>query len=309
MRAVMSRGKIIWTIAGVLLVWAAAVGFWFEPESLTLTQLDVATPSWPQSIAPLRVVLLSDLHMDTMHVPPARVRSIAARVNAMHPDVVLLAGDYIGGDVFKGRKEFGARPMRSQKEIALDEEGLRTLGAFQAKYGVYAVMGNHDCWWDCDSVRKILAGTHVQFLENKAARIARPDGDVWILGIEDGQTEHPDFPGTQAQAPKGAAAIALTHNPGLFDWASNTVGIQMSGHSHAGQVRFPLIGAPITVCRHTNDTAKGGTVIGNRVLIVTRGVGSSGIPVRFNAPPQILLVTVHPGPAAKITAAPDIWLH
>jgi len=249
-------GPIIRGMFAVLAIVWLGDAFWFEPESLTRTTLDVQDPAWPADTAPLHAVLLSDIHADDVHMTPKRVRAIAARVNALHPDVILLGGDYIGGNVFKGRKEFGARPMRSPKDIALDEDGLRTLGAVEARYGVFAVMGNHDCWWDCETVRKILATTHVQLLENKAARIARPEGDVWILGIEDGQTERPDFPATEAQAPKGAATIALTHNPGLFDWASNTVGIQMSGHSHAGQVRFPLIGAPITVCRHTNDTAR-----------------------------------------------------
>jgi len=302
------RGRIIWTGIGIAVLWMAAVAFWFEPRSLTLTSLDVQTPAWPAQTAPLRIVLLSDLHIDDVHMTSNRVRDIAKQVDALHPDVILLAGDYIGGNVFRGRREFGARPMRSPREIALDEEGLRTLGAFRAPLGVYAVMGNHDCWWDCQRVREILSETGIIFLENKAARIARPNSDVWILGIEDGQTERPDFPATAAQAPVGAATIALTHNPGLFDWDSNHAAIQMSGHSHAGQVRFPLIGAPVQVCRHTEDTVDGWTIENERILIVTRGLGSSGIPVRFNAPPQIMLLTIHAGPVARVSAQKDLWL-
>ena len=303
------RGRIIWGIVVVAAIWVAAVAFWFEPRSLTLTQLDGQVPSWPKNTAPLRVVLLSDLHIDNLHMTPARVRDIARRVDALHPDVVLLGGDYIGGNLFRGRREFGARPMRSPKEIALDEEGLRTLGDFHARYGTYAIMGNHDCWWDCDTVRRIVGDTSVHFLENQAARIARPGGDIWILGVEDGQTETPDFVTTRAQAPADAATLTITHNPGLFDWTSNTAPIQLSGHSHAGQIRLPLIGAPVTVCRHTNDTAKGWTIINNRILIVTRGLGESGVAARLNAPPQIMLLTVHPGPVSAVTAKPDVWLH
>lgn len=302
------RGWIIGAVIAVLVAAWLTDAFWFEPESLTQTTLDVQDPAWPTGTAPLHAVLLSDFHADNVHMPPSRVRAIAARVNAMHPDVILLGGDYIGGNVFKGRREFGARPMRSAGEIALDEDGLRALGNFDAPLGVYAIMGNHDCWWDCDTVRHILAGTRVKLLENQAARLARPGGDVWIEGVEDGQTEHPDFPATAAQVPKGAASFVLTHNPGLFDWASNHAELQMSGHSHAGQVRFPLIGAPIRVCRHTEDTAKGWTVIDNRILIVTRGLGSSGIPIRFGAPPQIMVLTIHPGPVAKVEKVSEIYL-
>jgi predicted MPP superfamily phosphohydrolase len=310
----MRKRGIIWGILAIAAIWMAAVGFWFEPRSLTLSQLDVQVPSWPKDTAPLRVVLLSDFHVDDVHMKPERVRDIARRVKAMHPDVVLLGGDYIGGNVFRGRKEFGARPMRSPKEIALDEEGLRALGSFEARYGVYAIMGNHDCWWDCDTVRQILATTPVHFLENKAARIARPSspgipgGDVWIAGIEDGQTQAPNFPATAAQIPPGVATLTLTHNPGLFDWSSDHAPILLAGHTHAGQVRLPIIGSIVRVSRHTEDTAKGWTIINGRILIVTRGLGSSGIPVRLNCPPQIMLLTVHPGPVAKVEAQKDVRL-
>lgn len=298
-------GRIIWALLAVAAIACAIDGFWIEPRSLTLTELDVATPSWPVTTAPLRVVLLSDTHADDMHMTPARIRKIAATVNAMHPDAVILAGDYIGGNVLRGRKEFGARPMRSPKEIALDEDGLRALGAFHARYGVFAVMGNHDCWWDCDTVRRIMNEDGIHFLENQAAAIHRTDGDVWILGVEDGQTQHPDFPATFAKAPAGSATITVTHNPGLFDWPTNYVPIMLAGHTHGGQVRIPFLGAPITASRHTNDTYKGWTIIDGRVLIVTRGVGESGIPVRFDCPPQIMLLTFHNGPVAKVMAKSD----
>jgi len=297
-----SRKRIVWATILVVLLGLAADAFWFEPRSLTVTELDVQVPDWPATTAPLRVVLLSDFHVDNVHMPPDRVREIARRVTDLHPDVVLLAGDYIGGDVFKGRREFGARPMRSPKEIALDEDGLRALGAFDAPLGVYAVMGNHDCWWDCDRTRDVLAQTRIHFLENQAARLARPGGDVWILGVEDGQTQDPDFTATEAQAPAGAAVLSLTHNPGLFDWQSNHTPIQLSGHSHAGQVRLPFIGSIVRVCRHTEDTAKGWTIENGRILIVTRGLGSSGIPVRFGAPPQIMVLNLRPGPVAAVKA-------
>ncbi|MEI9903148.1 MAG: metallophosphoesterase [Asticcacaulis sp.] len=168
------------------------------------------------------------------------MRAIAARVNAMHPDAIILAGDYIGGDVLKGRKEFGARPMRPAKDIALDEEGLRALGDFHAPLGVFAIMGNHDCWWDCDRTRELMQADGIHFLENQAFRIARPDGDVWILGVEDGQTQKPDFPATFAQAAPGAATITVTHNPGLFDWPSNHVPVMLAGHTHGGPGAHPV---------------------------------------------------------------------
>lgn len=279
--------------------------FWFEPESLTETTLDVQDPAWPATAAPLRAVLLSDFHIAHVHMTPARVRAIAARVNALHPDVILLAGDYIGAD---GLRRGNARLRENRPDGPFEDEGLRALGAFRARLGTYAIMGNHDCYWDCAHVRAVLAATGVRLLENQSARLARPDGDVWIEGIEDGQTQRPDFPGTAAQVPAGAARFVVVHNPGLFDWASNHTTLQLSGHTHAGQVRLPVIGAVVRMSRHTEDTAKGWTIAGNRILVVTRGLGESGLPVRFGAPPQIMILTIHPGPVAKVERIGEVYI-
>ncbi|ESQ75762.1 hypothetical protein [Asticcacaulis sp. AC402] len=178
----------------------AADAFWFEPRSTVVSEFNVEVPAWPGNTETLQVVQLSDIHVDDVHMPPERVRDIAKRVEGRKPDVILLTGDYIGGDVLKGRKEFGARPLRSPENVAL---------------------------------------------------------------------------------PAGAATLTLTHN--------------------AGQVRLPLIGAPVRVVRHTEDTADGYEVINNRILIVTRGLGSSGLPVRFGAPPQIMVLNIKPGTTAKVT--------
>ena len=276
-------------LAGVAL---AVQAFWLEPESLEVTSLDVSTPSWPAQTSPLRAVLISDIHIDHIHMTPTRIREIARRVNALHPDVILLGGDYIGADGLR-KGEARLRSNRPASDNAFEEAGLRTFDAFSAPLGVYAIMGNHDCYWNCARVREVLAQTHIRLLENTAFRIDRPNGNVWLVGIEDGQTQKPDFPYAAKNVPSDAAILTLVHNPGLFDWPSNHATIQLSGHTHAGQARFPLIGAPVVMSRHTNDTVKGWTIRDGRILIVTRGLGESGLPVRFGAPPQIMLLNIH----------------
>lgn len=290
-------------------LWMASVAFWFEPQSLTLTQMDVQAPAWPSSTAPLRVVLLSDIHTDPIHMTPTRVRDIVRRVNALHPDVVLLAGDYVGGDwlsAHRERKE-GARNLRNSRRL---EEGLNAIAGFTAPLGVYAVLGNHDCWWNCAHVAEILAANGIHVLDNTSAAIDRPGGPVWIIGMADNMTQTPDFAAALQGVPDGAATITLIHEPDPFGYAPAPAGnLQLSGHTHAGQVRFPFIGAPIRNSPYQEPTAKGFLVQDNRILVVTRGMGESGIPVRFNAPPQIMLLTIHPGPIAKVVAQPDVWQH
>ena len=299
------RGWIIGAVVAALAVAWLIDAFWLEPDSLIQTTLDVEDPAWPAGTAPLRAVLISDFHVDHLHMPPERVPAVAARADALHPDVILLAGDYIGDE---GWREGEARRRQRRSDGAFEIEGLRALDALYAPLGVYAIMGNHDCDWDCDRTRAVLATTHVRLLENQAARLARPGGDVWIEGIEDIQTQRPDFAAAAASVPAGAASLVMTHNPGLFDWASNHVELQLSGHTHAGQVRFPIIGALARLSPYTEKTARGWTIIGGRVLVVTHGLGESGVPLRFGAPPQIMLLTIHPGPVARVTKVGEVYL-
>ena len=287
-------------------LWMAAVAFWFEPQSLTLTQLDVQAPAWPATTAPLRVALLSDIHTDPLHMTPARVRDIVRRVNALHPDIVLLAGDYVGGDWLVAHRE-RRDSVRNNQRL---EEGLNAITGFTAPLGVYAVLGNHDCWWNCAHVATILTASGIHVLDNQAEKIDRPGGAVWIIGMADNMTQTPDFTTALQGVPEGAATITLIHEPDPFAWAPAPAGnLQLSGHTHGGQVRFPLIGAPIRNSPYQEPAVKGWVLDGNRILVVTRGLGESGIPVRFNAPPQIMLLTIHPGPTAQVQAQPDLWLH
>ena len=298
------RAKYIWRgVIGLGLILALDA-FWLEPQSLTVKSLAVQSPHWPQTTQPVTIVLLSDIHVDNLHMPPRRVRDIVKRVNALHPDMVLLAGDYIGGDFWNTGPVKAVRSRRSDADNLMEEDGLRALDGFDAPLGVYAVQGNHDCWWSCERVRQILGQTRVHLLENAAIRVQRQGGDIWIVGIEDRQTQKPDFPLAAATVPDGAATIVLEHNPSLFDWPSNHLPLQMSGHTHAGQVRLPIIGAPAHASRHTEDTADGFQVVGDRILIVTRGLGESGLPVRFGAAPQIMRLSVGWGTTASVRVNP-----
>jgi predicted MPP superfamily phosphohydrolase len=246
------------------------------------------------------VVLISDIHIDHIHMTHRRIGEVAKRVNALHPDIILLGGDYIGAADGMRRGDARLGSHRPANDNAYEETSLRAFDAFSASLGGYAIMGNHDCYWDCSRVREIQGQNHVHLLENAAFRIDRRNGPVWIVGIEDGQTQKPDFENAAKDVPSGVATLTLVHNPGLFDWASNHASLQLSGHTHAGQVRLPFIGAAVLMSRHTNDTVKGWTIRDGRILIVTRGLGESGLPVRFGAPPQIMLLNIHHGNAPKV---------
>lgn len=272
--------------------------FCFEPETLTITKLDVETPSWPAGTAPLRAVFLSDIHIDPIHMPPSRVNKIVREVNSLHPDIVLLGGDYVGGDwltLHRSRKIV----VRTAEDNARESAGLKALGVLSAPLGVYAVLGNHDCWWSCEEVRRQLMTSGITVLVNQAALVRRPGGNIWIAGMANKTTSRPDFAAALRNVPSDAATISLIHEPDPFTRHPEAKLI-LAGHTHAGQVRFPVIGGIIRNSRYQEETAKGWLVRNDRILIVTRGLGESGLPLRFGAPPQIMLLTIHPGPAADV---------
>ncbi len=118
--------------------------------------------------------------------------------------------------------------------------------------------------------------------------------------MADKQTQDPDFDAVSRAVPAGAPVLLLMHNPKLFDREGDHFPIQFAGHTHGGQVRFPIIGAPLQIERAGGRSWPEGVLVeGGRVLIISRGLGESGLPVRFGEPPEIMLVEIRHGPAAR----------
>jgi uncharacterized protein len=292
-------------MVGILATLALGIGlasnaFWIEPRSLTVREMTIQTPQWRGP--PLRIALLSDIHGDQFHMPVKRIRALSAAAAALQPDIVLLAGDYVGGHFGQSGLPGAKLANRTAQENAFEAEVVTALKSFHAPHGVFAVMGNHDCWWDCGEVRRLLKGDEVTLLENRAVQVKRDAGPFWVVGIEDGQTQAPDFILAKANIPDSADVLTVVHNPGLFRWPSNTASIQFSGHSHGGQVRFPIVGAPVRMSRFTEETVEKPLVKDSRVLVVTTGVGEVGLPVRFGVPPEIALITISNGAVVSVTA-------
>jgi len=288
-------------IAVGLLAWVA---FWQEPRTLSVTAIDAQSPGWAAELAPIRVLFLSDLHVDGVHTNERRVRGIVSAANLMEPDIILLGGDYIGGLVAKSQYRWTSRGRRSQQGIARDEASLRALGALHARYGVFAVLGNHDCWWDCTRMRDILEADGINVLSNSATPVTRDDGSVfWVAGLADRQTQDPNFDQLEEQLPPNASVLLVMHNPQLFDLEQNRFRLQFAGHTHGGQVRFPLLGAPLRMSRHTEQAISGFMIERGRILIVSRGLGEVGLPVRFGAPPEIVLVRIQHGAEAHASTS------
>ena len=254
------------------------------------------TPSrWTPGLK-LRVAVLADLHACEPWMDVARIERIVAETNALKPDVILLLGDYLSG-------------MSLVTRHIPPPEWAAALAGLDAPLGRYAVLGNHD-WWEDETVQErgsgpTLAGqaldaVGIAHLENRAVRLAKEGQPFWIAGLGDQLAFTPtsrrrtwrgmdDLPGTLAQLTDDAPALLMAHEPDIFPKVPERVSLTLSGHTHGGQVR--LFGySPVVPSRYGNRYAYGHVVEEDRHLIVSGGLGCSIAPIRFDSPPEIVLL-------------------
>lgn len=280
------RLRLAWAAAGLLLV-AYGLGGWaflIEPNLLVVRTVTIESRTWTGP--PVRLGLISGTHVAAPHVDPARIARVAARMNAQNPDVVLLLGDYAGGHEPAALR---AAPERS--------EILRGVAAFKGlnpRLGVYAVLGNHDWWYDGGATEQALALAGAQVLENRAVRVDRPEGAFWVAGLADLDSKQatPSYPTALAGVPTSEPVVVMTHGPDPFAQAPGRVALTVAGHTHCGQVNLPVFGRLVHASHASRQWGCGAYADQGRNLFVTGGVGVSILPVRFRAPPEIVVVTL-----------------
>ena len=242
--------------------------------------------NWPSDAPPLKVALLSDVHLGNRAMDAGRLRRIVGQVNAAQPDLVLLAGDFVMGHDGAGAAERAA--------------GLEApLSQLDAPLGAIAVLGNHDHWTSPNAVRAALVRAGITVLENEAVR----RGPFAILGVDDAFSGHDNVAATVSSWNAiGGIPLVLTHTPDLVHELPGEFPIVLAGHTHCGQVVLPWLGPILTRgpkqrWRTLYDTRYRCGVVrdGNRVVVVTAGVGSGTSPVRLGAPPDWWLIELGPG--------------
>lgn len=238
----------------------------------------VAMPDFPVGARPVRIAFLADTHVGAPDMPPARLTQIVRQVNGLHPDLVLLGGDFLSD------KHWVPRPPN----VA---EALSALSQLRSPLGTYAVLGNHDHW---RSVREVTAGLEandVHLLTNEAVDV----GPLSLGGADDAFTGHDDVRATVgAMRRLKGARVMLTHSPDVVPSVPSDVSLILAGHTHCGQIRFPLIGALYYESRYGSRFACGMTRDGAKRVITSAGLGTSMLPLRLGAVPDVWLVTLVP---------------
>ena len=259
------------------MVWAVGI----EPGWVVTRETRVPIARWPAELGPLRIAALADLHTGSPHITVAKVREIVASVNAAQPDLIVLLGDYVIHGVAGGR-------------FVSIEETAAALRDLRAPLGVFAVLGNHDWWYDGARCTRALEAAGIRVLEDAAAEVTVGGRPLWIAGVGELRPPPASIARALAPVPESAPVILLTHNPDLFVRVPARVLLTLAGHTHGGQVNLPVLGRLIVPSHHGDRYAIGHVHEEGRDLFVSPGIGTSIIPLRFRVPPEISLVTVGP---------------
>jgi predicted MPP superfamily phosphohydrolase len=257
-----------------------------EALSLRVTDYRISPPNWPAG-KQLTVTAIADLHAGGPNMTLAHVQQVVDTANRLKSDVIVLLGDYFATHRFITEK-------------VPHDAWAGALASLRARFGVWAILGNHDWWYDLQGVRAALGAVRIPLLENNAVRLG-DEFKFWVAGIGD-QLAYPlgrrrfrgvdDLPGTLAQITTDDPVVLLVHEPDIFPRVPERVAITLAGHTHGAQIRVPLIWPSFVPSAYGARFAYGHVVENNRNLVVSGGLGTSIVPARFGVPPEIVRLTL-----------------
>ncbi len=249
-----------------------------EPRRLQIVRLELTLPRLAPSLDGYRIVQISDLHYD-QHWSVKRLHSVIRLVDAQAPDIVAITGDFVTDT---------AEPFMLELSTA-----LRELSAVD---GVVAVLGNHDEQSEPEAIRSALRESGIIELNNTVHTVRRGEGMLHFAGVGSVWEEQDHLDLVLRQLPPEGAAVLLVHEPDFADRSSATgrFDLELSGHSHGGQVRLPLIGPPHLT--HLGEKYVMGLYqVGGMLHYTTRGVGMLPPRVRFLCRPEVTVITLRSG--------------
>jgi uncharacterized protein len=289
MKKWLKRIGFVLLVVVVLVGLLFAYGYFIEPRQLVVVEETMAIPNWDAKLDGFKIVAISDIHAGSNYAPLERLRLVVEKANQQNADLIVLLGDYVS--------EAGRERIRNPSE-GTDGTELRipvetiadNLQGFKAKYGVYAVIGNHDWYHNERKIHAELERVGVNVLENEIEEIPVADQAVRLWGIEDywKQRRVPTAPFDSLADKRNV--IAITHNPDSLLKTPTGIALMLAGHSHGGQVNLPFFGTPAPV----NDRRfmRGHVEVDGKHLFVTIGIGTSVVPFRLRALPEIAVVTL-----------------
>ncbi len=289
--------KIVYSAAAAIgfVVLCVGYSYFIEPGRLVVNRQEIKIKGWNPSFDGLKIVAVSDIHGGSNSVTAEKLKQIVTAVNAQDADLVVLLGDYV-----KNMSE----PDKFRLPVG---ETMQNLAGMRAKYGVFAVLGNHDEWFDARMVQNEIERVGYRVLNGEVAVIERGERKLRVQGLKD-HTQIGSWKRFSDDARQMLAAtegtgdvIVLQHSPDVLPVItgelaiSNDTKLMLAGHTHGGQIWLPVIGAPIVPSSYGQKYAAGHIKDGGIDLFVTTGIGTSVLPFRFLVPPEIAVLKIVSG--------------
>jgi len=258
----------------------------FERHWLEVVHRNIEIKGLPAAFDGMTIAQLSDIHLDEF-TEPFLLREAIDQTNRAHPDMVLLTGDYVSAQV-----------LPRQLTIEAAWQCGKLLSRIECPQR-YAIFGNHDVWAGEEHVGDALRSHGITVLKNSYLPIERGRDRIWLAGLDDPLDGKPDPDRTVPSSIRNVSAepvILMCHAPDYVDDllshpVGQSVAFVLSGHTHGGQIRLPLIGA-LHLPPGGRRYVQGLFQLGNVQLYVNRGIGSVGVPFRFDCRPEITIFTL-----------------
>jgi predicted MPP superfamily phosphohydrolase len=242
-------------------------------ERLQLSEATLTLPELGAGLDGCRVLLATDLHAGPL-VSEGALRATVDRLASLAPDLILIGGDFVTARV-------------EEVEIA-----CRALAGLSAPLGVFGVPGNHD-HYACDlaTLDRGLADSGITLLVNRSVSVSRARATLRLAGVDDWNVGRPDLDAALVDCRPGEPIVLLSHNPdAAIEAARRGVAAVLSGHTHGGQIRVPGLPVLVRMSRYRLD--EGRYRVGNTEVVVSRGLGVVGLPIRIACPPEAVLLTL-----------------
>lgn len=286
-RGLLKSGLGMAGVAGLVLPSTAAYAAVEAANDLVITDYAPVPPAWPDTHK-LTITVIADLHAGGPNMGIERVRQVVDAGIALNSDLVVILGDYFA-------------THRFITEHVAPAAWAAELARLKAPLGVYAILGNHDWWYNVAGVRAALRKVHIPLMENDAVLLGKPGARFWLAGLGDqlahwiGPSEfrgEDDLPGTLAKITTSDPVILLAHEPDIFPEVPARVALTLAGHTHGGQIKLPFMPPVWAPSAFGARFAYGHIVERDRHMIVSGGLGTSKVPLRLGVPPEILRVTL-----------------